>query len=70
MKRTQWFPVSIPPTRHGRFEYRGDSIDDPLFLHWNGFDFGYWVDPVRRINWTIYAPMDGDQWRGLTQEGR
>ena len=61
---TPWFSINENPPEIGWYEYQGFMLDPGEMLYWNGWQWGYWINPVARRNWTQMAGMHSDKWRG------
>jgi hypothetical protein len=72
MKKTEWFPATIKPTRVGIyevyrpiFEYEGASISPSHMLRWTGSRWEYAYRLGMSDDGDVAGMSGGDRWRGL-----
>lgn len=62
MKRTPWFPVSVPPVHDGLYETRVDRHSLVILRAWDG---KRWSLPDYPLTIFGRGLTVGNQWRGL-----
>lgn len=65
MKRTEWFPGTVVPTRKGVYETQMPGKNG--YSYWDGRQWGNQFNLVERANQLRHRGAQNKPWRGLAE---